>query len=86
MNTLTHKVMVALAAVGMTVCMATNATADTNKNQQTSIIDGGALSLLSATPQGGTLQTGQQTMTKKHTVNNSLIDYIELPSTHITSP
>ncbi|MEV4742522.1 hypothetical protein [Streptomyces sp. NPDC049555] len=56
------------------------ASADTNKNQQTSSISGPTASVLSAHRQGSNLQVGQQAMIKRHTVNDSLIDYIELPS------
>ncbi|WP_282792655.1 hypothetical protein [Streptomyces sp. CC224B] len=69
----------ATAAVALT-CVGT-ATADTNKSEQTSAINGPTAPILSpGTGPGDNMQANQQAMIKRNTTNWSLIDYIEIPS------
>ncbi|WP_171166533.1 hypothetical protein [Streptomyces sp. I05A-00742] len=86
MSVLTRTAALALAVGAFALIPVGSACADTNKNLQESQISGGLAYLLSPAEPGNNLQVGRQNMTKTHTVNNSLIDYIELAATKVTAP
>ncbi|CAL9304053.1 hypothetical protein [Streptomyces sp. SudanB182_2057] len=80
-KTITRSVTLALTTGALALTAVGTATADTNKNQQTSNISGPTAPVLSpGTGPGNNWQNSQQAMIKRHTTNWSVIDYIELPS------
>ncbi|GHE43909.1 hypothetical protein GCM10018785_11860 [Streptomyces longispororuber] len=80
-KTITRSVTLALVTGALALAAAGTATADTNKNQQTSSISGPTAPILSpGTGPGDNVQNSGQAMIKRHTTNWSVVDYIELPS------
>ncbi|MEU2558150.1 hypothetical protein ABZ626_02205 [Streptomyces longispororuber] len=80
-QTLARSTVLALAASALMLAAAGTASADTNKSEQTSAINGPTAPILSpGTGPGDNTQANQQAMIKRHTTNWSLIDYIETPS------
>ncbi|WP_028815353.1 hypothetical protein [Streptomyces flavidovirens] len=77
---ITRSLALTLVTGALVLAAAGTASADTNKNEQTSNISGPTAPILSpGSGPGNNQQNSQQAMIKHHTTNWSLIDYIEAP-------